>query len=174
MNVGGTDIPTGLIILLIVAVICGIILNNTKAGRYILCLGSNQEAVRLSGVDVKKWKLLAFVICGTLAGLRSHRLCGSLTPSFPPGLGDTFNNEAIAGCVMGGTSMTGGVASIGGTLIGVLIIALLQEGILAMGFQNQLSVYHYWYHRTGGCLLADLYEADARKTELIRRRKGRR
>ena len=50
--------PIAFIILLIVAVICGIILNNTKAGRYILCLGSNQEAVRLSGVDVKKWKLL--------------------------------------------------------------------------------------------------------------------
>ena len=56
------------------AVICGIILNNTKAGRYILCLGSNQEAVRLSGVDVKKWKLLAFVICGTLAGFAQQYL----------------------------------------------------------------------------------------------------
>lgn len=79
MNVGGTDIPTGLIILLIVAVICGIILNNTKAGRYILCLGSNQEAVRLSGVDVKKWKLLAFVICGTLAGFAAIAYVGSYT-----------------------------------------------------------------------------------------------
>lgn len=54
MEIGGVDIPTGLIILLIVAVICAIILNNTKIGRYILCLGSNKEAVRLSGVNVKK------------------------------------------------------------------------------------------------------------------------
>ncbi len=56
MKIGNTDVPTGLLILLVIAVICAIILNNTKAGRYILCLGSNKEAVRLSGVNVKKWK----------------------------------------------------------------------------------------------------------------------
>ena len=155
MNVGGTDIPTGLIILLIVAVICGIILNNTKAGRYILCLGSNQEAVRLSGVDVKKWKLLAFVICGTLAGFAAIAYVGSYT-IVSPGLGDTFNNDAIASCVMGGTSMSGGVASIGGSFIGVMIISLLQEGILAMGFQKD-----YQYVITGIIVLVAVF-ADVR------------
>ena len=155
MNVGGTDIPTGLIILLIVAVICGIILNNTKAGRYILCLGSNQEAVRLSGVDVKKWKLLAFVICGTLAGFAAIAYVGSYT-IVSPGLGDTFNNDAIASCVMGGTSMSGGVASIGGSIIGVMIISLLQEGILAMGFQKD-----YQYVITGIIVLVAVF-ADVR------------
>ena len=155
MNVGGTDIPTGLIILLIVAVICGIILNNTKAGRYILCLGSNQEAVRLSGVDVKKWKLLAFVICGTLAGFAAIAYVGSYT-IVSPGLGDTFNNDAIASCVMGGTSMSGGIASIGGSIIGVMIISLLQEGILAMGFQKD-----YQYVITGIIVLVAVF-ADVR------------
>ena len=155
MNVGGTDIPTGLIILLLVAVVCGIILNNTKAGRYILCLGSNQEAVRLSGVDVKKWKLLAFVICGTLAGFAAIAYVGSYT-IVSPGLGDTFNNDAIASCVMGGTSMSGGVASIGGSIIGVMIISLLQEGILAMGFQKD-----YQYVITGIIVLVAVF-ADVR------------
>ena len=60
-----------------------------------------------------------------------------------PGYGDQYNNEAIAGCVMGGTSMAGGLASISGTIIGVFIIALLQEGILALGFTKRLSAYHY-------------------------------
>ena len=54
---------------LAVAVICGIILNKTMAGRYILSLGSNKEAVRLSGVDVKKWEMLAYIICGILVGV---------------------------------------------------------------------------------------------------------
>ena len=92
--------PVGLVVFLLIAVISGIILYNTKAGRYILCLGSNREAVRLSGVD----------------------------------------NEAIAGCVMGGTSMVGGLASILGTVIGVSIISLLQEGILALGLGKDVQL----------------------------------
>ena len=61
--------PVGLVIFLGAAIICGIILYNTKPGRYILCLGSNTEAVRLSGVDTKKWNMLAYVICGVLVGI---------------------------------------------------------------------------------------------------------
>ena len=137
------------------AVICGIVLYNTKPGRYILCLGSNKEAVRLSGVNTKKWEMLAYIICGLLAGLAAIFYVGAYT-TVQPGLGDTFNNEAIAGCVMGGTSMTGGVASIAGTLVGVLIIALLQEGILAMGFQI-----NYQYIITGIIVLVVVY-ADLR------------
>ena len=147
--------PVGLVIFLAAAVICGIILYNTKPGRYILCLGSNQEAVRLSGVDVKKWKLLAFVICGTLAGFAAIAYVGSYT-IVSPGLGDTFNNDAIASCVMGGTSMSGGIASIGGSIIGVMIISLLQEGILAMGFQKD-----YQYVITGIIVLVAVF-ADVR------------
>ncbi len=155
VNAGGMDIPVGLIILLAVAVICMIILNNTKAGRYILCLGSNQEAVRLSGVNVKKWKMLAFILCGTLAGMGAIAYVGAYTV-VTPGLGDTFNNEAIASCVMGGTSMSGGIASIGGSIIGVMIISLLQEGILAMGFQKD-----YQYVITGIIVLIAVF-ADVR------------
>ena len=126
------DVPTGLFIFLGVALICGIILNKTKAGRYILCLGSNREAVRLSGVDVKKWEMLAYVICGVLVGIAAIFYVGAYT-TVQPGYGDQYNNEAIAGCVMGGTSMVGGLASIGGTVIGVFIISLLQQGIMAFG-----------------------------------------
>lgn len=72
----GAQIPTGLIFLAIIAVICAIVLNKTKAGRYILCLGSNKEAVRLSGVNVKKWEMLAYVICGTLAGVAAIAYVG--------------------------------------------------------------------------------------------------
>lgn len=131
--------PVGLVILLVVAVICAIILNKTRIGRYILCLGSNKEAVRLSGVDVKKWEMLAFIICGVLVGMGAIFYVSAYT-TVQPGYGDQYNNEAIAGCVMGGTSMAGGLASISGTIIGVFIIALLQEGILALGFTKDYQL----------------------------------
>lgn len=133
------NFPVGLVILIICAVICSIILNQTKAGRYILSLGSNKEAVRLSGVNVKKWEMLAYIICGTLVGIAAIFFIAAYT-TVQPGYGDVYNNEAIAGCVMGGTSMAGGLASISGTIIGVFIIALLQEGILALGFPKDYQL----------------------------------
>lgn len=145
------DVPTGLFIFLGVALICGIILNKTKAGRYILCLGSNREAVRLSGVDVKKWEMLAYVLCGVLVGIAAIFYVGAYT-TVQPGYGDQYNNEAIAGCVMGGTSMAGGLASIGGTVIGVLIISLLQQGILALGFSKD-----YQFIITGIIVIVAVY-----------------
>ena len=126
--------PTGLVFLLVVAIICAIVLNRTKIGRYILCIGSNREAVRLSGVDIRRWEALAYIICGVLAGIAAITYVGVIT-QVQPGLGDEFNNNAIASCVMGGTSMAGGVASMGGTIIGVFIISLLRVGIQAMGFR---------------------------------------
>lgn len=136
---GTISIPVGLIILLVVALICAILLNKTKIGRYILCLGSNKEAVRLSGVNVRKWQMLAYIISGTLVGIAAIFFVGAYT-TVQPGLGDQYNNEAIAAVVMGGTSMSGGVASIGGTIIGVLIISLLQEGILALGLTKDFQL----------------------------------
>lgn len=133
------NFPVGLVIFLAFAVLCSIILNKTKAGRYILSLGSNKEAVRLSGVDVRRWQMLAYVICGTLVGIAAIFFVAAYT-TVQPGYGDQYNNEAIAGCVMGGTSMVGGLASIGGTVIGVFIIALLQEGILALGFTKDYQL----------------------------------
>ncbi|MBR2766447.1 MAG: ABC transporter permease [Blautia sp.] len=132
-------IPTGLIALAIAAIVLYIVMNNTRAGRFILCLGSNKEAVRLSGVDVRKWQMLAYVICGTMAGIAAIFFVSAYT-TVQPGLGDTYNNEAIASCVMGGTSMGGGLASIGGTLIGVFVISLLQEGIMAMRMTKEVQM----------------------------------
>lgn len=133
------NFPIGLVIFLVFAVLCSILLNQTKAGRYILSLGSNKEAVRLSGVNIKKWEMLAYVICGTLVGIAAIFYVAAYT-TVQPGYGDQYNNEAIAGCVMGGTSMAGGLASISGTVIGVFIIALLQEGILALGFSKDYQL----------------------------------
>lgn len=132
-------VPTGLIIFFVAVVILYIIMNNTMIGRYILNLGSNKEAVRLSGVNVQKWQMLAYVICGFLVGIAAIFFVGAYT-TVQPGLGDTYNNEAIASCVMGGTSMAGGLASIGGTVIGVFVISLLQEGIMALRMTKEVQM----------------------------------
>lgn len=145
------NIPVGLIIFLCVAVLCAILLNKTKIGRYILCLGSNKEAVRLSGVNTKIWEMSAYVICGFLVGIAAIFFVSAYT-TVQPGYGDQYNNEAIAGCVMGGTSMAGGLASISGTVIGVFIIALLQEGILALGMNK-----NYQLIITGIIVIATVY-----------------
>ena len=150
------SIPTGLIVFFLIAIICGFFLFRTKPGRYILSIGSNKEAVRLSGVSTQKWEMLAFVICGLFAGIAAIFYAGAYA-TVQPGLGDSFNNEAIAACVMGGTSMLGGKASVFGTVVGALIIALLQEGILAFGFSIS-----YQYVLTGLIVLGAVI-IDARK-----------
>lgn len=155
VQIGNIQFPTGLVILIVAAIICSIVLNQTKAGRFILCLGSNKEAVRLSGVNVKKWEMLAYIICGCFAGFAAIFYVAAYT-TVQPGLGDIFNNEAIASCVMGGTSMAGGLASMGGTIIGTMIIAFLQEGIMALGLQKELQ-----YVLTGIIVLAAVF-ADIR------------
>ncbi|MBO6092167.1 MAG: ABC transporter permease [Oscillospiraceae bacterium] len=151
-------IPTGLIILLTVAIICSIILNRSRIGRYILCIGSNREAVRLSGVDTRKWEALAYIICGTLAGIAAILYVGVNTKVTTAG-GDAFNNNAIAACVMGGTSMAGGVASVSGGLIGILIIALLRVGINAMKFSPD------WQYIITGIIVALAVYADIRSSQ---------
>lgn len=137
IKVGG--FPVGLVIFLGAAIICAILLNSTRPGRYILGLGSNREAVRLSGVNIKKWEMFAYVTCGTLVGIAALFFVAAYT-TVQPGYGDQYNNEAIAGCVMGGTSMAGGLASIAGTVIGVCIISLLQEGILALKLSKDIQL----------------------------------
>lgn len=151
VNIGSVQFPTGLILLIVTGLICAVILNKTKVGRYILCLGSNKEATRLSGINVEKWEMLAYIICGALAGIAGIFYVAAYT-TVQPGLGDTFNNEAIASCVIGGTSMTGGIASIGGTFLGTLVISVLQEGILAMGLQKD-----YQFIITGVIVIVAVY-----------------
>ena len=155
--VNWNGLPTGLIILLVVAVICAIILNRTRIGRYILCIGSNREAVRLSGVDTRKWEALAYIICGILAGIAAIMYVGVNTKVTTSG-GDTFNNNAIAACVMGGTSMAGGTASIAGSVIGIVIIALLRVGISAMKFSPD------WQYIITGAIVALAVYTDIRSS----------
>ncbi len=139
-------IPTGFILLIILAVIMAMVLNKTRTGRYILALGSNKEAARLSGVNVNKYQLLAYVFSGTFAGIAGLAYA-AIYSTLLPGSGGGFEMDAIASVVIGGTSMAGGVATIAGTIIGVYIMAVLKTGLPFIGLMN------YWQQLITGIVL---------------------
>ncbi len=151
----GLTIPTGFIVLFITAVIAYLILTKTKMGRYIFAVGSNKEAARLSGVDVQKWEMMAYVISGLTAGIGGIAFAAVYT-TVMPAQGQGFELYAIAGAVIGGTSLSGGVGSVFGTLIGVYIMSTLRVGLPSMDLQA-----HFQTFFTGvvviGAVLLDLY-----------------
>ncbi len=153
----GLLIPTGFILLIAAAVIMAIVLNKTRTGRYILALGSNKEATRLSGVNVDKYLIIAYIISGTFAGIAGLAYA-TIYSTLLPGGGGGFEMDAIAGVVIGGTSMTGGVGTIAGTMIGVFIISILKTGLPFVGLQT-----HFQQIATGIVLIiavfADVYRS---------------
>lgn len=151
----GVSIPTGAFLLLGVVIISYIILNNTKMGRYIYAIGSNKEAARLSGVNVARWEMMAYVVAGTYAGIGGISYAAIYTTVIPA-QGQGFELFAIAGAVIGGTSLAGGVGTVFGTLIGVFIMSTLSIGLPSMNLQA-----HYQTFFTGvvviGAVLLDMY-----------------
>ena len=132
ITVGGTNIPIGIVWMVLITIIMAFVLNHTKVGRYTIAIGSNKEATRLSGVNVKFYHIMAYVICGLFAGLASISYA-AVIPTVQPGTGAGFELEAIGGAIIGGVSMTGGVGSIFGTLAGVIVIVLLKTGLPFVG-----------------------------------------
>lgn len=144
-------IPTGFILLAVLAVVMGLILGKTRPGRYITALGSNKEATRLSGIDTVKWETLAYVISGLFAGLAGISYAATYS-TLLPGTGNGFELDAIAGAVIGGTSLSGGVGTISGTIIGVFIMSVLKTGLPFIGLQP-----HYQLLFTGIVLVIAVF-----------------
>lgn len=129
-----TMVPTGAFFLLAALLVAFVILNKTKIGRYTFAIGSNEEAVRLSGVNVGFWKTIPYVISGLFAGISGIFFAATYT-TIVPSSGQGFELDAIAGVVIGGTSLSGGVGSVMGTLIGVMIMSVLRIGLPSMDLQ---------------------------------------
>lgn len=132
IQVNGLNIPIGFLWVILIVIIMTFVLNHTKMGRYTLAIGSNKEATRLSGVNVRFYHIMAYVICGFFAGLASISY-SAIFATVQPGSGAGFELEAIGGAIIGGVSMTGGVGSITGTLAGVFVICLLKTGLPFIG-----------------------------------------
>jgi len=155
LDPNGGAIPTGAFLLAAVAVICHLLLSNTKLGRYTYAIGSNMEAARLSGVDVRKWQLLVYVIAGATAGIGGISYAAIYTTVLPA-QGQGFELYAIAAAVIGGTSLAGGIGTIWGTIIGVFIMSVLATGLPALNLEA-----HWQTFFTGviviGAVLLDMY-----------------
>ncbi len=154
-----TPIPTGALVLFGAAFLAYIILNKTKMGRYIFGIGSNKEAIRLSGVRVEIWEMSAYAMSGFCAGLGGIAFAAVYT-TVMPAQGGGFELYAIAGAVIGGTSLSGGVGTVFGTMIGVYIMSILRAGLPSMDLQA-----HWQTFFTGvvviGAVLLDMYRNKA-------------
>jgi ribose transport system permease protein len=129
-------IPNGVLILFLVAIISAVVLNKTALGRYTFALGSNEEAVRLSGVNVDRWKVIIYTFAGGICGI-SGLLIASRLNSAQPALGQGYELDAIAAVVIGGTSLSGGVGTILGTIIGAFIMSVLINGLRIMSVAQE-------------------------------------
>ncbi len=131
-------IPVPVIIMLIVAVIAAFILKYTRLGRYTYAIGGNHEATRLSGVNTDKYLRNIYGISGFMAGLAGVVLAARLNSAQPiAGMG--YELEAIAATVIGGTSLSGGVGTIFGTIVGALIIGVIRNGLNLLNVSSFLQ-----------------------------------
>jgi len=130
----GLSLPFLLVMALVIA--AQLVLSRTVFGRYMVAIGTNEEAVRLSGIDPRPIKLAVFLITGILVALAAI-IDTSRFQSANPNAGSGFELQAIAAAVIGGTSLMGGRGSIGCTFFGVLIIAVLNSGLAAIGARDE-------------------------------------
>ncbi|WP_374637762.1 ABC transporter permease [Paracoccus sp. (in: a-proteobacteria)] len=150
-------VPNGVLILFIVAGVVAWILGRTVLGRYTFALGSNEEAVRLSGVNTDAWKMAIYALAGGICGIAGLLIASRLN-SAQPALGLGYELEAIAAVVIGGTSLAGGRGTILGTLIGALIMSVLTNGLRVM------SVAPEWQTVvTGAIIVAAVYADQLRR-----------
>jgi ribose transport system permease protein len=123
-----------------------VMLTRTRPGRFIYAIGSNEEAARLSGVNVRAFKTMAYIISGFLAGIATIILSGRLGV-IDPDSGSGWELQSIAGVVIGGTSLFGGKGSLIGTVIGVFLITVLNNGL------NLLRVSPFWQGSAVGAVV---------------------
>ena len=151
-------LPNGVLILFLVALLAAFVLGKTQLGRYTFALGSNEEAVRLSGVNIDRWKIAVYATAGGICGVAGLLIASRLN-SAQPALGQGYELDAIAAVVIGGTSLSGGRGTVIGTLIGALIISVLANGL------RILSVPQEWQTVVTGLIIILAVYAD-----ILRRR----
>ncbi|MGB9878020.1 MAG: ABC transporter permease [bacterium] len=139
-------LPIPFIILLVVFILAHIMMNYTVLGRRIYAIGGNIEAARLSGIDVDKGRILCYIISAFLAGLSGILIAANMGQG-QPGVGSAYELQAIAGAVIGGTSLMGGEGTMLGTLLGTFIISVLYNALIL------LQVSPYWHEIVVGSVV---------------------
>ena len=126
--------PVGAFWLIGFFIIAALILHKTKFGRYVYAIGSNEEATRLSGINVDNWKAAVYTLSGFFVGMCGLFYAAAYT-TITPGTGAGQEMNGITGVIIGGTSMSGGSGTMVGTLIGVFIMSVLKNGLSSCGLQ---------------------------------------
>jgi erythritol transport system permease protein len=130
-------VPTGVVVLVVIALIGSFVLNRTAFGRWLYASGGNERAAELSGVPVKAVQISVYVLSGICAAIAGLILSSQLT-SAGPTAGTTYELTAIAAVVIGGAALTGGRGNIRGTLLGAFVIGFLSDGLVIIGISS------YW------------------------------
>lgn len=144
-------VPLPVVYMTIFLILDFFLLNKTRTGRHIYAVGGNETSARFSGININKIKILVWTISGAMAGFCGVVLAARLS-SGQPSTGEGYETDAIAAAVLGGTSFFGGTGTVGGLIIGVLIIGLISNGL------NLMHVNSYWqYVLKGVIIIAAVY-----------------
>ena len=159
-------IPLPVVYMVVLIILFSFILSKTKFGTYVYAIGGNREAARLSGVPIKKIEIVVFTISGLLSAFAGLVLCSRMY-SGQPSVGSGYELDAIAACVLGGTSMTGGKGRISGTVFGAMVIGIISNGL------NLIGVSSYWQLIIKGLIIACavLLDGQKGKLELLKKKK---
>ena len=160
-----TGFPVGIVWLFIAFIIAYLLLNKTRFGRYTYAIGSNHEAVRLSGIKTQRWVTGVYTLCGFFSGLAGIFYAAAYT-TIIPSTGNGLELLAIAGVVIGGTSMAGGVGSLTGTIIGVFVMSVLKQGLMSMGLQGHWQTFFTGFVVVGAVLIDNYRMAAANKVRI--------
>lgn len=139
-------VPNPIWLMVIIMVIFGVLLNNTAYGRNVLAIGGNKEAARLSGVNVELTKIVICSLQGLVAGFAGVVLASRMT-SGQPNSSQGFELDVISACVLGGVSLSGGVATMSGVIVGVLIMGTVQDVL------NLLNIQTFYQYLVRGTIL---------------------
>lgn len=161
-------LPAPFFIFLSIALLSGLFLNHTIWGRYLLALGRNEMATRFSGVNTDAMKMMAYLICSTLAGVGGILFALDLNSIQPSGLGEFYELYAIAAAVLGGCSLRGGEGTIIGVIIGTAVMRVLYNAINILGIPTHLE-----FAIIGAVILAGVITDELVKRMAARRRAAR-
>lgn len=125
-------IPVGALVLIVIAVGASLLLRKTPFGWHIFAIGGNEKAAKLSGIKVNKVKILVYMFSGACAAIVGIITASQLVASHPAS-GESWEMNAIAAAVLGGTSMAGGIGTIGGTIVGAFVIGVINDGMVMCG-----------------------------------------
>jgi inositol transport system permease protein len=151
-------IPVPIIIFAIVAFVSYVLLNKTKFGKYVYAIGGNEQAAVTAGVNVSKCKIMVYGYAGLLSGIAGMILTARIS-SGQPTAGLMYELDAISAAVIGGTSLFGGIGTIGGTVIGALILGVLNNGFDLMGISS------YWQQILKGFIVIVAVLIDSKKNK---------